>query len=155
MADYSGKQALMTMRIIHFAMMGGLAMFGAVTFYLITSGEFEGGLDNGNQLLMVAGVAGLGAIAMSFIVFKQLLAKIQNGQPLREKMTAYQTAHIVRCAVLEGAGLFATVVCLLTREPMGFATLAVILGIFFLAVPSVASLERDLNLTSAEKNELI
>jgi len=95
------------------------------------------------------------AVGISPIIFKQQLAKLTGKEDLRTKMAAYQTAHIIRCALLEGAGLFATVISLVTRDSMALAALVIVLGVFVLQIPSVLSLERDLNLTSAEKNELV
>lgn len=155
MADYSAKQALTTMRLIHFAMMGGLVMFGMVVFYLNTTAELSSSIENGYILLIVAGAFTLMAVGISPIIFKQQLAKLTGSEELRAKMAAFQTAHIIRCALLEGAGLFATVISLVTRDSIGLAALVIVVGVFVLHIPSALSLERDLNLSPDEKNQLV
>jgi hypothetical protein len=156
MSAYSGKQALMTMRIIHFAMMAGLVLFGVVTFYLNSANSEIVTHPQRDALLLVAGAFTLMAVGLSPILFKQqLTSKLTESDDLRSKLAKYQTAHLIRSAVLEGAGLFATVISMLTRESMTLAALAIIIGVFVLSIPSAFSLERDLQLSAAEKQELL
>ncbi len=155
MAEYSAKQALATMRTIHFAMMGGMMMFGLVVFYLNSTTELSSSFENGDILLVVAGGFTLMAVGISPIIFKQQLAKLTGDEELRAKMATFQTAHIIRCALLEGAGLFATVISLVSHNSVVLAALVLVVGVFVLHIPSALSLERDLNLSPDEKNQLV
>ncbi|MBA4057310.1 MAG: hypothetical protein C0490_21530, partial [Marivirga sp.] len=64
------------------------------------------------------------------------------------------SAILIRSAILEFPGLFASVICILTGSLLPMMGVAVILIIFFLLRPSIRGITQDLNLSNQEKATL-
>ena len=123
-------------KLIHLALLMGLLL----AYFLL------GNLDNVtpstiDMASMVYVLIPLGAIAASFILFKSLVSKIDPKLPLEEKIVPYQSALIVRWAILEGA---AFVILFLKPDFILFGFLIII---YFMTLrPTKEKLESDLNL---------
>jgi hypothetical protein len=91
-------------------------------------------------------------IASNFI-FKQLLNNIAQKNTLREKLMAYQSALIVRYALLEGASLFG-IVCYLLTGNLLFLLISGGLVLYFVTIrPTKSSIQNDLNLSYEDQTE--
>jgi hypothetical protein len=66
-------------------------------------------------------------------------------------MAAFQTAHIVRSALIEAGGLFGAVICIVSWGLYGLVFTAISIGMFILKMPNSVMLEKDLRLTSGKK----
>ncbi len=126
--------ALKAMNILHLAMLAVLVAFSLISTYLVYSGNFTPSMQENQQLLQVAALAlaGLG-IFFGNRIFKSRLMDIQNMPTLKEKIGFYQSANIVRWALIEGAALF-SIVCFLLTSNYAFLALAVALIILFMVL---------------------
>ncbi len=83
----------------------------------------------------------IGAIFGSLFIFKNLVSKIDPKLPIEEKIMPYQSALIVRWAILEGA---AFVILFLKPDFILFGFLIII---YFMTLrPTQQKVENDLNL---------
>lgn len=128
---------LKTIQIIHFAL-----CLGVIVFYAIL-GEFSMDqltLENIDSESLVYLAIPIVAIALSEFQYKQLLNQADPNLKLEENLGKYQTASIVRWAILEGAALL-----LLVLVPQ-FTILGVLLLLYLIYVrPTESRAKKDLN----------
>ncbi|MES2279170.1 MAG: hypothetical protein V4592_24270 [Bacteroidota bacterium] len=145
--------AFKVLTIIHLALMLGQVLFGVVVFFQTRSVRVNIEKIDDVYIYIVPFMAISCFIASNFM-YKQQLG-IAAGKPtLQEKMTGYQTALIVRYALLEGASLFGIVVYLLTGNLLFLLISGAIVIYFLLIRPTRDRVEADLNLTYEEKIDL-
>jgi hypothetical protein len=151
--EISPKTFLKTISIIHLALMMGQVLFGIVVFTQVHTITFNL-KDTHDPFLLVVPIMAIGSFTASVIVFKQLLNAATAKEPLSAKITAYQSALIVRFALLEGASLFGIVTFLLTGNLL-FIGISGLLVLYFLIIrPTKDKVQTDLNLSYEETSEL-
>ncbi len=129
-----------TFRIVHAALMGGLALIGA-TFVAVNA------IVGAVGLIPVPGVVfaliGLVQLAFAFAVLRRRVPSRPTGQPVDDYWSnnAVQTTALALWAVIEGGGLFAWVGYLLTRDPA--PAVVGVLGLIALFLARPAQLEQD------------
>ncbi|WP_428741315.1 MFS transporter [Tenacibaculum sp.] len=134
------NQKIKTLKIIHLAMVGGVTLGYTILGDFATI--FNMVIDNSSLLY-----AFIPAIAYVFgnFMFKNMLQKIQKDAPIEEKFAVYQSASIVRWAILEGA-CFAIMVL----KP-DFLLLGVILLIYLiLLAPKESQILQTLGIKDSE-----
>ncbi|MBL6449466.1 hypothetical protein JMN32_24350 [Fulvivirga sp. 29W222] len=95
------------------------------------------------------------SMPMSMILFGQSIKGIKwNECSLTEKLALYQTALIIRGAILEFPALFVCVTVLLTGNLLALLLIPMVLFIFFITKPSLYRLGSDLELTRDEIEQL-
>jgi DMSO reductase anchor subunit len=109
-----------TLQIIHGALCLGPTLF-AVVSYSITPNTHSDIRPNDSVLLYVAAFMALSMVFVSNFLFNKQLAVIDFTAPVKQRLLQYQTACIVRYALLEGAALFNVVVFLLTGNYISLA----------------------------------
>ena len=106
-------------------------------------------LDNPLSFLPIVFAAVL--IPLSFFLFNSTLKQNLEGKSeLSQKIAAFQTAHIIKIALLEGGSLFGIVASLSSNTYTGLVVFAVLLSAMLLSTPSVLKLAEKLNLTREE-----
>ena len=91
-------QKIKTLKIIHLAMVAGVTL----AYFII--GDFENILNlEIDEASLVYSFIPAVAYVLSNFVFKNTLNKIKEGDSDNEKFAIYQTASIIKWAILEGA----------------------------------------------------
>ena len=140
------------LQIIHFALLGGqLIMTGVFAFiihYHLTQPDnnFPTNIIYLTLLLPVLGILG------SNFLFKMFLQRIPDKATIKEKLTSYQTALIVRYAILEGPTLMLLVLYLLSGNKYLILAALLASAYFFMMRPTEIGLIDDLELNQEEKN---
>ena len=139
---------LRTLQIIVFAFCIGPVILTIVAFF-INHPEIHFNMVNIEEpLLLIAPIIALISSIGSRIIFNSIINSIKNNFELliADKFLKYQTALIVRVALLEGAALFNIVVFLITGNTFTlYFALLCILGIWFRR-PTKEKVSEDLNL---------
>jgi hypothetical protein len=165
------------MRIMHFALVGGLTMFllVAVVLYLTTENVVSKTLD-GNELLMMSGAhafVALTCFALSFIlpalmlkpstIEKMMQQRAANGVPALEPAALYVSAirgaWVLRLTLQEGPAVFGLIICVMAvnsgamaEQPLyslnGLTTMLFLAG----AIMAIPSRERALNMFAAQRS---
>jgi protein-S-isoprenylcysteine O-methyltransferase Ste14 len=139
-------------KIIHLAFLGGQVMFAGLIF--IKNGSTIILTDTSDPLLIVAPAMAIGCFIASMFLYKQRVAAAADGTSLLSKLTLYQTAFIIRCALLEGASLF-NVGCYLLTGNFLFLLIAIVIILYFITLrPTIDKATEELNLTYEEKLEI-
>lgn len=112
------KDTFKVMRIIHYALLAGLLIFSALTYYMnstdapIGDGEF----DNIFRFLAPGMVAV--SIVLGIFLSKSMFANAQEKNELGDKLEIFRSGMLVRWALVEGTSLFAIVTFFLTNNNM-------------------------------------
>jgi F0F1-type ATP synthase membrane subunit c/vacuolar-type H+-ATPase subunit K len=108
------KQAYRVLRLIFYSLNTGLLIFFIVGIYLngIQVPAFKEGVD----ILTIASVLLLGAIPAGYMISARRMAAIDPADPFARKFEQFQTAMIIRWAMIEGAALFSLVGLILLHD---------------------------------------
>ena len=148
----TSKEFFKAIQIIHFALMTGVIIFGIIAFYFHYSGlEMEGGKEMDFGLMYVVPVFTLGGILASNLMFKQKLKDCIAKPTLKEKMTNYRSALIIKFAFIEGSSFFAVIAYLLTGKLIYLGFTVLLLIVFIAYRPSKEKTIIDLELNQSEK----
>lgn len=133
-------------------MVAGVSIFLVVSYWQTM--EFNAEMDNQNLFLYIVPVFALLGYFGSQFVFKNILSKIRMDAKLDEKLNTYQTASIIKYALIEGPAFLAIV----AYNSSGNA-LPLVIGIcliLYLAVqrPNREKIIESLPLTLEEKRKL-
>lgn len=146
------KDAFRAIRIIHLALMLGPTIFAVVVGFLVTTGERRPAIE---VLNYVSPAYFFMVLALHPMIFKSALnqhsIKVAN---LKQKLASFQTAHLVRTALMETSALFAAVAALVNYEILHLITVALSLALMYTKLPTPSLLENELALNREEKDEL-
>ncbi len=148
------KQQLLTLKIISTAIPMGAALFLIVVFAITRNAETPENevVDTFYYIIPVIGVVGL---MLSRVIFKISIKKISESLPLKDKLTRYQTACIIRIALVEAPALFTCVAFMLTADnTFGGIAVALIL-LMFINFPTKSRIINELRLDAEQRNELL
>jgi hypothetical protein len=150
----TSKSTLSALNIIYFSLMMMMTMFGAVVFFLNTSG----GINPDAELTLIlryvlCGLLPIG-LGAGYFIFKQFISSINPSLSLREKLMKYQTAVLIRSACFEMPGLVGAVAALITGDNSFLLFTAIVLVLFLILRPSPYTITSDLNLTQGERTML-
>jgi hypothetical protein len=146
------KAVFKTTKIIHLALLGGQLMFAVLMFMTNRSTTIL--TDTSDLFLIVAPAIALGSFIASVFLYNQQITAAASRTSLSSKLTSYQTALIIRCALLEGASLF-NIVCYFVTGNFLFLLVSFIIMIYFITVrPTINKVAEELNLTYEHKAEL-
>ncbi|SEO03649.1 hypothetical protein SAMN05192574_10564 [Mucilaginibacter gossypiicola] len=142
---------LKTTSVIHLALIAGQIIFAATAF-MTTKNHATNKSDD--VFIYVAPIMAVTGFAIGSILFKTMVNKIDGQSPLKTKLAAYQSALIVRFALLEGPSLFAIVSFMLTGNLIFLGISGAIIACFIYLRPTKQKIEDDLSLGYEEKAEL-
>lgn len=129
------KQKIATLRLIH------LAICGATVLLYLILGNFSMALFDfpsiGSTSSFILAVP-LAAFILSNYLFKAKLKSIDREKSLKENMVIYQTASIIRLAVLEGA---AFIILFIAPEYILFGIFIIIYMLYL--IPTAPKIEID------------
>ncbi|PKG51737.1 MFS transporter [Olleya sp. 1-3] len=133
------KEQLKVFRIIHLALVAGLVVAYFVLGNLSDFSQLKSPtLNNDNMIYLAIPIA---AFIISNLLFKMLVSKIDNALSLKEKIVPYQSASIVRYAIIEGA---AFLILILKPELIVFGLLLIVY--LALLMPTEQRIKRDLQI---------
>ncbi|WP_425392089.1 hypothetical protein [Ekhidna sp.] len=150
----TAKDQLKLIRLLHFALMGGAGLFAVMAAILIVSDEVS---QPSIEVLDYLSPAYFFIMLATYpVVFKAALKKTALlEKTLSQKLASFQTAHIIRMAMLEGCALFASVAALINGELLHLIIASLTLAIMFSKTPTPFLLESELGLNQDEKDQLI
>jgi len=142
------KSFLRTISIIHFFLMAGLIM---IIILFISSGEL-GVLSFTQQpfeflipALLISGVF------IGTYISKMMLTKETQNKTLQQKLGVYQTAHIIRVALVEGIGFFAAITYSNTNNLFFLLIAGIAILIMFTRIQTKEKIESALPISSEDQ----
>jgi hypothetical protein len=146
------KGFLKTMPIIYAALLIGQLLFSVVVWSIARNPVFK--LKPGNDIFFyLVPLFVLSTMLVGTMIYNRRIAGLGSALTLRERITGYQTTFIIRCALSEGATLFA-IVAFLQAENLYYLFFAGANILYFLTLrPTRQKMEEILSLTYEEKLE--
>ncbi|MFO7671686.1 MAG: hypothetical protein R6W31_18650 [Bacteroidales bacterium] len=108
------KQAFRALKLIYYALNTGLLLFFFVGIYL-NDMAIPGFKDNVDTLTIV-NVLLLSMIPLGNLISNRKMAAIMAGDPFARKFEQFQSAMIIRWAMIEGVALFSIVGLILLKD---------------------------------------
>jgi hypothetical protein len=147
------KTMLKTIPLIHLGLLGGQVLFAITVLAITPSGKFSINTPNDPYLIAVP-IMAIACFTASTVLYRQLLTTAISKPTVQQKIVAYQTAMIIRLALLEGPSLFGIVVYQLTANLLYLAISGIIILFFIIIRPTRDKIATDLNLDYQDKAEL-
>ncbi|NVO11836.1 MAG: hypothetical protein HXX16_17895 [Bacteroidales bacterium] len=143
-------------QIMGYAMIIGQILFAGVSIYLINvNGAYFGKADLNKVFIYLTPLLTLSCIVGGFVFFKSRMKLIKDKTNIIEKLIDYRSALIIRWALFEGPSFFAIMVYIITANLYFLCIVVIIIAIFIITKPSREMLEKDLELSWEEKNQLV
>lgn len=147
---------LLRLRILYVGMILGPAMLGIVAYLLRSTGAFTPETDA--TLTAVLGIvvplAAIGGFGAGKLVFERLMEPARALPSLDDKLQAYQTAVIIRAAMMEAPALLSFALYLVFGGDV-FAIIGLaLIGFMLLFIPSADGIVMDLHLEADEKRQV-
>jgi len=143
------KQFFTTNTILFVAFLVGQIVFGGVSFFINSNNPLAYNMEELYlKFAIFAIIWGLGART---ILIKAFAKKINHATNLEDKLKAFRSSFLVRCAVQEGANLFVIVTFFLTNNGYCLALAAIGIILFLINIPSKEKLIKELNLDYKEQ----
>ncbi|UXP32276.1 hypothetical protein N6H18_18215 [Reichenbachiella agarivorans] len=143
------------LKTIHWGLTIGTVLFGVIFCYLMMTMTEPTLVDFDNILTFLPLLVAAMMIPASSIAFHSSLKKLLKKNPdLKQKISAFQNAHIIQMAMLEAVGLLSVVICFLTNSYVNFLMFGIILLLMILSTPSTFKLSEQLHLSKSEIDQL-
>ena len=150
----SPESFLKSISIIHLALLAGQVIF-AIVAYAQSVKVFFGISYMDDVFMYIVPLAAIFGFIAGYSIFKKQLAAIRSKNSLGEKIIAYQTALIIRYALLEGPCLLAIVAYLLNNNLFYLVVAGLLILYFIFLRPTMEKVENDLDLNFNEKIEFL
>ncbi len=112
--DFHPQQAYRAIRVIFYSLNTGLLVFFVVGVYL--NGMEIPGFKDEVDILTIVNILLLGSIPAGYTISSRKMAAIEPGDPFPKKMEQFQSAMIIRWAMIEGVALFSIVGLILLKD---------------------------------------
>ncbi|WP_430412559.1 hypothetical protein [Kordia sp.] len=150
--ELTPNKYIKSLSIIHMTLLAGMILFGGFVLFQF-SGGITPALDTNDTLLLVFPVIVVVAILASQAIFKKLIVATESKTDLKSKLVGYQTATIIKLALIEGPAFFGIVLSMTTGNTAYIAIAIVLVIYFLLQKPTLTKVERDLKLRGELRNQ--
>ena len=109
--------------------------------------------DSGDVFLAIIPVIAITSVFLGGFIFKKMIGSIPKDLDLRQKLARFQTASIIKYAILEGPALFGIVIFHNTQNLVYLIIATFLIFYLFLQRPTKDKVERHLELRGEEKSK--
>ena len=144
--DFQPRMAYRILRIIFYSLNTGLLIFFMVGIYLngMQIPTFKDEID----ILTIVNILLLGSIPVGYTISSRKMEAIDPADPFSKKFEQYQTAMIIRWAMIEGSALFSIVGLILLQDAK-----QLIIFLLCIVVLSMNTITKDRVIRSAKLNK--
>jgi hypothetical protein len=139
---------LKTLRVIYFALLAGQCLFLMVTLSITPNKVIS--FSTADPLIFVAPILALIAIISGPIISSKVLKGAKDKITVREKLSVYQSAFIMRAALLEGTCLFAIVSFMISGNLFYVVVAGVLILIYLTTFPTNDKVVTALGLSTGD-----
>ncbi len=146
------KLFLRTITIIHLALVAGVLILGFVMYSITENQKLELSYS-GDPMFFIVPIMAIAGILVGNYLYGNNIKGLTSKNSLQEKLAGFQTASIIKYALLEGSALLGLVA--FTNEGNQYFLIISILLLLWLIMqrPTRDKIERDLMLERTLKNE--
>lgn len=140
-----------TLTLLHMALTAGPLIVGLIFYSSTPIQEYKD--IQGDIAIYIFPLIGLMGFLSSMYMFKALTKNVENKPSLQEKLANFQSASLIRYALLEGPALL-NLVWFSTTGNLLFLTVAgVLILLLFLQRPTKLKIDRELQLKGEHKRQ--
>lgn len=143
---------LRTMSFVYLIQVAIMMIFGLVALYVRNIGSVDNDLAKMLQYVLIGLL--IGGLIGAQVIPGILINRIDKKLDVKNKISKYFPALLVRSAFLETPGLFAGVATLLTGRSYFIVIVVFLLIAFYFYRPSKERIAEDLNLNAVERMQL-
>lgn len=144
-SGFQPKMAYRTMKLIFYSLNTGLFVFFMVGVYL--NDMQIPGFSQEIDMLTVVNVLLLGSIPVGYTISSRRMEAIDPGESFQKKLELFQTAMIIRWAMIEGTALFSIVGLILLQDAK-----QLVLFVFCILVLSLNTITKEKVIRQAKLN---
>lgn len=152
MSDTLKTGAFKTLQIIYGALIIGVVVFLFVVLYLVKNLHFT--VDTDDVFTMLVPLMTFSGIVVSMILNKNFLGMILPEDSLQAKLSKYQTASIIRGALLEGPALIGVVATFMSGNYFFLLFSVVLIRVMYFYFPTKQKFTQAAQLSFEEKSKL-
>jgi len=149
----SPSALLKNIRIIHFAVLAGLAIFTVVAIFIRNNSVPALTREQMEMFKYISLIFLLTMLPLGYWLHNKKMKKLAGNPDLTFKLMSFKTSHLIKIALFELAGFMSILVLFFCGDNKILFQIAVIFIVILLNLPSVSKLENELNLTPAEKDQ--
>ena len=142
------KSKLLYVSIIHYVLMFSVLFFLIIVYYTLQQPSLNFVFDNVIDYIPL--VYAIVMVVVHNFLYQKEVSKLNANLTAQEKWVKFQTAHLIRMALLEGAALFNVVFFLISNNLVFFYTALILAFVMFLRRPSVSQITTDWQMTDDE-----
>ncbi|MEH6764949.1 MAG: hypothetical protein V7655_10655 [Aequorivita antarctica] len=146
------KSFLNTFTLIHLVLVAGVSIFGLMT-YMQTQNQILSFSYSGDIMFFVVPLMALAGILAGNYLYGNIINGLVSKNTLKEKLSGFQTASVVRYALLEGPALLGIVAFMSDGNQYFLIISLLLLGWLIFQRPTRDKVERDLMLEGTLKSE--
>ena len=105
-------------------------------------------------MIYFPGVLAVFIIPSSHMLFNTRMNSLKNEKSLAKKLAGFQTAHIIKMAMLESVAMLAIIACLATFSTINFFVFGLAIILMAGSAPTTFKLTEHLNLSPDEVQSL-
>ncbi len=146
------QRFIQTLKLIHVSLVVGLAIFSVFAF--MQNKDFNADINTNSTLLYIVPIAALIGYFGSQLLFRKMLSNVQTSDSLQLKLNKYQTASIIKYALIEGPAFIALFVYYATGNALPLVIALCLLAYLFVQKPTKDKIINSLDLTSDQRRAL-
>ena len=143
-----------TLTLIHSVLIMGLVTFVGVSLYL-SNDKINFDFNTEDTFLLILPIIAISALVLSRIVPQKLLQSIKETEDLKKILAQYQTASVIKYALIEGPAMIGIVMFMSTNNA-AFLVISGVLTIYLLLQkPTKTKIEKELKLRGESRNQFM
>ena len=146
------KSTFKTIQIIYSALILGILAMSVFIYTTLEDPIFM--VDMNDKFFVIVPILTIIGIFLSSYLYRMNIDKIESSDSLPSKLAKYQSANLIKGAVLEAPALFASIASLLTNNLLYLLFTLVLLVIMYFKFPTILKFENEVVLDMKEKSEL-
>lgn len=146
------KTFLKTVSLIHIALVSGLCIFLIFVCFQIENSSVS--LDSTNVFIYIVPCLAIISYFGSTAIFQKLIKEIDSSEALEKKLKKYQTASIVKYALIEGPCLVAIVAYYSTTNNLHLVIAISLIVYLYVQKPNKETILKDIPLNSEERKKI-
>lgn len=145
------KSFLKTLTIIHTALCAGLILF--TIFAYSQNGNFTARMDQQAIFIYVVPIVAAAGYFLSQLLFKKQIQAISREEQLSVKLGKYQSASLIKYALLEGPGFLALIAYFWSGNALHLVIAIALVAYLLVQRPTAEKIKKGLPLTLEEQKQ--
>lgn len=146
------QRFIQTLKLIHISLVAGLTIFSLIAY--VQNKGFNADINTNSTLLYIVPITALLGYFGSQLFFKKMLSNVQISDSLEQKLGKYQTASIIKYALIEGPAFIALFVYYATGNALPLVIAVCLLVYLFVQKPTKDKIIKSLDLKSDQRRAL-